>query len=224
MFDLPNDDGEKEKSECNRRWCEPANRKPVMIELSKYAFETLRKDEQFAFCRGRSDEGELPTILLVAPVPEHPVPAILERLEHEYSLRDELDPEWSVRSIGLTRHWDRLVPVMEDPGGYTTGAAAGSPIGSAGASPYRSRWRAPRSAPGTRPQPQPAFATRSVAGADFRLGECGRATAGIKPLPSLCRRRCRCAGRATNGANQVPSIGYPVQGVVSKDSRKGNLI
>jgi hypothetical protein len=117
MFDLPNDDGEKEKSECNRRWCEPANRKPVMIELSKYAFETLRKDEQFAFCRGRSDEGELPTILLVAPVPEHPVPAILERLEHEYSLRDELDPEWSVRSIGLTRHWDRLVLVMEDPGG-----------------------------------------------------------------------------------------------------------
>jgi hypothetical protein len=42
MFDLPTDDGEKEKSERNRRWCEPVNRKPVMIELSKYAFETLQ--------------------------------------------------------------------------------------------------------------------------------------------------------------------------------------
>jgi hypothetical protein len=29
-------------------------------------FETLREDEEFAFCRGRRDDGELPTILLVA--------------------------------------------------------------------------------------------------------------------------------------------------------------
>jgi hypothetical protein len=62
-----------------------------MIELSRYVFETLREDEGFAFCRGEKDEGELPTILLIAPVSEHPVPAIWERLEHEYSLRDELD-------------------------------------------------------------------------------------------------------------------------------------
>jgi hypothetical protein len=38
-----------------------------MIELSGYVFETLRQDEEFAFCRGRWD-GELPTILLIAPV------------------------------------------------------------------------------------------------------------------------------------------------------------
>jgi hypothetical protein len=61
-----------------------------MIELSRYVFETLREDREVALCRGRKDDGELPTILLVAPVSEHPIPAILERLEHEYSLREEL--------------------------------------------------------------------------------------------------------------------------------------
>jgi hypothetical protein len=37
-----------------------------MIELSRYVFETLREDAEFAFCRGRRDDGELPTILLIA--------------------------------------------------------------------------------------------------------------------------------------------------------------
>ena len=74
-----------------------------MIELSRYVFETLREDEVFAFCRGRRDDGELPNILLVAPVSEHPVPGILERLEHEYSLRDELDSDWAARPLTLVR-------------------------------------------------------------------------------------------------------------------------
>jgi hypothetical protein len=58
----------------------------IVIELSRYVFETLREDEECAFCRGRKDDGELTGILLVAPVSERPVPGILERLEHEYSL------------------------------------------------------------------------------------------------------------------------------------------
>jgi hypothetical protein len=58
----------------------------IVIELSRYVFETLREDEECAFCRDRKDDGELTGILLVAPVSERPVPGILERLEHEYSL------------------------------------------------------------------------------------------------------------------------------------------
>jgi hypothetical protein len=57
-----------------------------MIELSRYVFERLREVEGFAFWRGRRDDGELPTILSLGPVSEHPDPALLERLEHEYSL------------------------------------------------------------------------------------------------------------------------------------------
>jgi hypothetical protein len=41
-----------------------------MIELSRSAFETLREDAEFALCRGRWDDGELPTILSLTPVSE----------------------------------------------------------------------------------------------------------------------------------------------------------
>jgi hypothetical protein len=85
-----------------------------MIELSRYVFEMLRKDEQFALCRGRKDDGELPTILSLTPVSEHPVPGILERLEREYSLRDELDSDWAARALALVRHEDRPMLILEE--------------------------------------------------------------------------------------------------------------
>jgi predicted ATPase/signal transduction histidine kinase len=88
-----------------------------MIELSRYVFETLRKDEQFAFCRGRRDEGELPTILSLTPVSEDPVPAIWERLEHEYSLRNELDSDWAARPLTLVRREGRPMLILKDAGG-----------------------------------------------------------------------------------------------------------
>src|SRR6266481_6665496 len=80
-------------------------------------FETLREDGEFAFCRGRRDDGEIPTILLVAPVSEHPDPGILERLEHEYSLRDELGSDWAARPLALTHREGRTTLVLEDPDG-----------------------------------------------------------------------------------------------------------
>ena len=89
----------------------------TVIELSRYVFETLREDEEFAFCRGRWDEGELSTMLSLAPVAEHPDPAILERLEHEYSLRDELDSDWAARPLALVRREGWPMLVLEDAGG-----------------------------------------------------------------------------------------------------------
>src|SRR3982074_3329422 len=109
-------------------WCAPANRKPPMIELSRYAFETLRQDEEFAFCRGRKNDGELPTILLVAPVSEHPIPAILERLEHEYSLRDELDSDWAARPLTLVRREGGPMLIVEDAGGEPLDRLLGQPM------------------------------------------------------------------------------------------------
>ena len=99
-----------------------------MIELSRYVFETLRKDEQFAFCRGRRDDGELPTILSLTPVSEHPVPAILERLEHEYSFRDELDSDWAARPITLVRREGRPMLILEDAGGEPLDRLLGQPM------------------------------------------------------------------------------------------------
>src|SRR6266404_6850132 len=88
-----------------------------MIELSRYVFETLRKDEEFAFCRGRRDDGELPTIFSLTPVSGHLVPGILQRLEHEYALRAELDSDWAARPLALVRREGRPMLILEDPGG-----------------------------------------------------------------------------------------------------------
>jgi serine/threonine protein kinase len=98
-----------------------------MIELTRYVFETLREDEEFAFCRGRRD-GELSTILLVAPVSEYLVPAILERLEHEYSLRNELDSDWAARPLALVRREGRPMLILEDTGGEPLDRLLGQPM------------------------------------------------------------------------------------------------
>src|SRR5271165_4551834 len=111
----------------DRSWCEPANRRLVMIELSRYVFETLREEGDFALCRGRKD-GELPTILLVAPVSEYPALGSLERLEHEYSLRGELDSDWAVRPLTLARREGRTMLVLEDPGGEPLDRLLGQPM------------------------------------------------------------------------------------------------
>ena len=41
----------------------------------------------------------------------------LKRLEHEYSLREELDLGWAARPVALARQAGRTTLVLEDPGG-----------------------------------------------------------------------------------------------------------
>jgi PAS domain S-box-containing protein len=87
-----------------------------VLELSKYVLEGLRKDEEFILYRGRSQD-DASQVLVLSPVAQYPRPESLKRLEHAYSLKEELDPARSARPIGLARHWDRIVLVLEDPGG-----------------------------------------------------------------------------------------------------------
>jgi hypothetical protein len=87
-----------------------------VIELSSYVFEALRKDKDFILSRGRSTV-DAPRVLVLSPAAEHPPPESLKRLEHEYSLREALDPGWAARPIALARHEGRMVLVLEDPGG-----------------------------------------------------------------------------------------------------------
>jgi hypothetical protein len=99
-----------------------------VIELSRYVFETLREDEECAIRRGRKDDGEPLGILLVAPVSDHPVPGILERLEHEYSLRDEIDSDWVARPLALGRREGRPILILEDPAGEPLDRLLGQPM------------------------------------------------------------------------------------------------
>jgi PAS domain S-box-containing protein len=61
-----------------------------------------------------SGDGLPPVLLAVAKDASH---ASLERLEHEYALRAELDASWAARPIALSRYNDRWTLVLEDPGG-----------------------------------------------------------------------------------------------------------
>jgi PAS domain S-box-containing protein len=99
----------------------------AVIELSKHVFEPLRKDENTILYRG-SKEGDSSQVLVLAPAKEDPGSESLKRLEHEYSLREELDPAWSARPIGLSFHWNRPVLVLEDPGATPLDQLGGQPL------------------------------------------------------------------------------------------------
>ena len=98
-----------------------------MIELSKYALEALGKDKEFNLYRGRSKD-DRSQILLLSPAVEYPTPQSLKRLEHEYSLKEELDPTWATRPMAITRYWDRTVLVLGDPGGVPLVKLFGQPL------------------------------------------------------------------------------------------------
>ncbi len=99
----------------------------MAIELSSHVYETLRTDEEFSLFRARR-EGELSTVLEVTPVSQYPSPGSLARLEHKYSFRDELDPDWAARPLALTRRAGRMVLVLEDPGGELLDRLLGKPM------------------------------------------------------------------------------------------------
>jgi PAS domain S-box-containing protein len=80
-------------------------------------FPVLWEDGDRIFCRGhrQSANGDRETVLAVLPATEHPTPASLDRLAHEYGLKDELDGAWAVRPLELVRERGRTMLVLEDP-------------------------------------------------------------------------------------------------------------
>jgi PAS domain S-box-containing protein len=52
----------------------------------------------------------------------------LKQLEHEYSLKEELDSTWAVRPLAMVRHSDRTVLVSEDPGGVPLDQLLSQPL------------------------------------------------------------------------------------------------
>jgi PAS domain S-box-containing protein len=88
------------------------------MDLSEYAVEPLpNKDEEFALYRGRARRPETPSILLLTPVSSRPARETLRKIEHEYSLRSELDAAWAARPVALSKCNELQALVLEDPGG-----------------------------------------------------------------------------------------------------------
>lgn len=82
------------------------------------------------FCRGqrRTANGEQDRVLVVLPATEHPTSASLDRLAHEYSLKDELDGWWAVRPLELARDSGPTMLVLEDTGGEPLDRQLGAPM------------------------------------------------------------------------------------------------
>ena len=89
------------------------------MELSGYSFNRLRDDGEFILYRAHAKQTELPPVLLLAPAATRPSPETLKKIDHEYSLRSELDSAWAVRPVDLSDRGAQLTLVLEDPGGET---------------------------------------------------------------------------------------------------------
>src|SRR5262245_27668833 len=105
---------------------ELAAREPSMTELLGYVFETLRKDGEFVLARSKGEGNHSPTLVLT-PASDQPALESLKRLEHEYLLRDELDPTWAARPLALVQHQGRPALLLEDPGGELLARLLGHP-------------------------------------------------------------------------------------------------
>src|SRR5712672_1856919 len=94
-----------------------------MNELSGYVFSSLREGD-VALYRG-SGNGLTPILIVTA---EETSPGCVERLEHEYALKSELDADWAARPVALTHDNGRMTLVLEDPGGTPLDRLLGRPL------------------------------------------------------------------------------------------------
>ncbi|CAN7198190.1 AAA family ATPase [Pseudoduganella sp. LjRoot289] len=94
---------------------------------SSWQFHTLWRDAEFTLYRVSAQEGERPK-LARAPSEDLPDAAGLARLEHEYALRDKLDPQWAVCPLALTRKDGRPMLLLADPGGEPLDNLLGAPM------------------------------------------------------------------------------------------------
>jgi PAS domain S-box-containing protein len=88
------------------------------------------EDGDRIFCRGwrNGADGDRDPVFVVIPAAEQPTPDGLNRLMHEYGLRDDLDVAWAARPVALTHYDDRMTLVLEDPGGAPVDQLLGRPL------------------------------------------------------------------------------------------------
>jgi PAS domain S-box-containing protein len=91
--------------------------------------QTLWEDGERVFSRARrpADGGD-ETLLIARPAVEVPSAASLDRLAHEFELKDELDGAWAVRPLELVHEGGGTLLVLEDPGGEPLDRLLGAPL------------------------------------------------------------------------------------------------
>jgi PAS domain S-box-containing protein len=100
------------------------------VAYSDGSSQVLWEDGERVFSRGwrLDDNGNRFAVLLVAPAANHPSRTRLDRLTHEYELKDELDGAWAARPLALMRDAGRTVLVLDDRGGEPLDRLLGAPM------------------------------------------------------------------------------------------------
>ena len=101
------------------------------MDLSDFTLDTLHMHGEFVLFSGRRRRGtnpRPPSILVLMPRSEHSRPETVRMLEHEYSLRTDLDPAWAVTPLEITQHEGRTVLILDDPGGEPLAQLVGTPM------------------------------------------------------------------------------------------------
>jgi hypothetical protein len=88
-----------------------------MVPHAEGSSQVLWEDGERVVRRGwrLDDNGKRRAVLTVLPAAD--TRASLDRLAHEYQLRDELDTAWALRPLELVSHAGRTMLVLEDTGG-----------------------------------------------------------------------------------------------------------
>src|ERR1700739_938582 len=90
----------------------------------------LLQDGERVLCRGWRDNGDGAgaAVLAVLSASEHPAPAFIDQLAHEYLLKDELDGWSAARPLELVREHGRTMLLLEDPGAGPLAGLLGRPM------------------------------------------------------------------------------------------------
>ena len=93
-------------------------------------FQVLWQDGERALYRGRSVDQKRASrnVLAVRLTAESPLSASVDRLVHEYGLRDHLESTWAARPLELVRQRDQTILLLEDPGGEPLDHHLGEPM------------------------------------------------------------------------------------------------
>src|SRR5215467_1401572 len=90
--------------------------------------QVLWEDGERVFRRGSrlDDNGQRREVLIVLPAAEHLSRSSLDRLTHEYKLKEHLDAAWAVRPLDLVHDAGRPMLVLENVNGEPLGKLLGS--------------------------------------------------------------------------------------------------
>jgi PAS domain S-box-containing protein len=92
--------------------------------------QVLWEDGERVFRRGwrLDDNSKQRAVLIVLPAADQPSRSSLDRLTHEYELKDELDGAWAARPLELVRDAGRTMLVLDDAGGEPLERLLGAPM------------------------------------------------------------------------------------------------